>query len=572
MGPFEDKLLRESVDLVVPENRHVEHIHAVAPATPLLLYTNTSSLYLELLTDWLSYADDNGLSREAAFYHAARATPFRGDSPSSRPVAWFWGVYRGGQGLTDLTNAAHARPAQRLAFGGAGEALYVGYPDRFREVNVELAAPAGAGWSAALEYATAVDGTGRPTAWAALKPLADTTAGLKASGQVTFAPPAGWKSALVGGSARLFYVRFRTASGGQPPVAGSILGRDYVGARGKTEGVVPAFDSSADANGDGYLDDAEYARRAAGKDARFLYESRMPCESYGQMRFCTNPSPPEFRKWAVDYQARYSKSNPAAAGLFMDNSEGRPSVRAADVRERLDSFGPDYGAMLKAISTAIAPRWILANTAGGGAQAHPVIRQNPAYLEEFAIRPLYHNFEQFEDLAAEVARRAALTVPPPYAVLDSHPQRGDPAEPRTQLATLAYYYLLADPDSTFLMFYGGFEPSSPWQRHWTAAAAYDVGRPAGAWSRLVEGDDPSSPERKYRVYRRAYAKALVLYKPLSFKRGDWRTQASLGDETATRHDLGGTYRPLRADGALGEPVTSVTLRNGEGAILVKAGR
>jgi hypothetical protein len=289
------------------------------------------------------------------------------------------------------------------------------------------------------------------------------------------------------------------------------------------------------------------------------------------MRLATNPSSPEFRKWAVDYHVRFLARQPLAAGLFMDNSEGKPPVEARDVREPVADYANDYGTMLAAISKAVAPRWVLANTAGGFARADAVVRRNPAYLEEFAIRPLANNYLQFEDLAELVARRAALTSPPPYAVLDSHPQRGDPAEARTQLATLAYYYLLADPEATFLMFYGGHEPSTTWRRHWAAAAAYDVGPPAGRWSRCAEGQDPANPAMTYRVYRRAYERALVLYKPLSHKSGDWKTQAALGDETATEHDLGGTYRPLRADGSLGEPVTRVRLRNGEGAILVRGG-
>src|SRR5207237_8373627 len=70
MGAFEDRLLRESVDLVVADERYLEHIRMVAPKTPALVYTNTSSLYLNLVTDWLAYADRTGLSREAAFYHA----------------------------------------------------------------------------------------------------------------------------------------------------------------------------------------------------------------------------------------------------------------------------------------------------------------------------------------------------------------------------------------------------------------------------------------------------------------------------------------------------------------------
>jgi hypothetical protein len=569
MGAFEDDLLRQHVDLVVPETKYLAHIRAVTPQTPQLLYTNTSSLYSELLTDWLTFADAQGLSREAAFYHAERPTPFRGDSPSSRPVTYFWRVYRGAASLADVTHLTRPRGPSPLPFAGRGESLYLGHPDRFREINLDLASGAGASWSAVVEYPTAVDANGQPGAWAALKLLADTTAGLTRSGQLTFDPPADWKPAALGGYARLHYVRFRTTAGGTAPSARSVLGRDYVAANGKAEGTVPVFDTDADANGDGYLDDAEYARRAPGRDARFVHEGRMPCLNYGQMRLATNPSSTAFRRWAVDYHVRLLARQPLAGGLFMDNSEGRPAVAVANVREPVADFATDYGAMLGDIAKAIAPRWVLGNSAGGGGHADAVIRQAPAYFEEFALRPLAHTYLQFEEVAGIVAHRAALTSPPPYAVLDSLPRRGAPTDERTQLATLAYYYLLADPDATFLCFYGGFEPGTPWQRHWAPAAAYDVGRPTGRWSRLAEGTDPSNLAMKYRVYQRAYERALVLYKPLAFKDGDWKTQAAIGEETATAQDLGGTYRPLRADGSLGDPVTRVSLRNGEGAILIR---
>src|SRR5581483_7538822 len=156
------------------------------------------------------------------------------------------------------------------------------------EINLDLASTAGGGWAAVLEYPTALDDSGRPATWAALKPLADTTAGLTRSGRITFDPPGDWKAASLGGAPRLYYVRFRTTAGGTAPAARSLLGRDYVGAGGKTEGTVPVFDADADKDGDGYLSDAEYERRAPGKDARFVYETRMPCANYGQMRFATN--------------------------------------------------------------------------------------------------------------------------------------------------------------------------------------------------------------------------------------------------------------------------------------------
>jgi hypothetical protein len=101
--------------------------------------------------------------------------------------------------------------------------------------------------------------------------------------------------------------------------------------------------------------------------------------------------------------------------------------------------------------------------------------------------------------------------------------------------------------------------------------AHDVGKPRGKWSQRATGPDPSNPALSYRLYQREYDKALVLYKPLSHERGKVVT-ASLGDETATTHDLDDTYRPLRADGTRGEPISRISLRNGEGTILIKMSR
>jgi hypothetical protein len=161
-----------------------------------------------------------------------------------------------------------------------------------------------------------------------------------------------------------------------------------------------------------------------------------------------------------------------------------------------------------------------------------------------------------------VLRRESLASPPPYLVLDSLPNGGSPTDARTQLATLAEYYLLADPNNTFLDFYGGFAPSTSW------AVTYDVGQPAGGWSLAASGADPSNSALTYHLYQRAYTNALVLYKPLSYNRV---ANGTLTDASATSYTPGGSYRVLQADGSLGPVVTSISLRNGEGAILIKVG-
>jgi hypothetical protein len=568
LGSFEYQLLKNSVDLVIPSSAYLAQINAVAPNTPQLIYTNVSSLYQGSLLDWLIYARANGLDPEAAFYHVTRATAFSGNSPSSQPVNWFWGVYRGGgASWTDLTSQSRGTARGGVTFGSAGQSVAIGYLEPFNVINFQLASAAANGWSGVLEYPTAVDAGGNPTAWAPVPINTDGTGGLTKSGQVTFDPPAGWKPASINGSALLYYVRVRTTSGGTAPVAATVLGDDYVHANGGTSGVIPAFDAAADVNHDGYLNNAEYAVAVAhGYTARFLYQSRLFAPSYGQMRLATDPSNSAFRSWAVHYEAQYLAGQPLADGLFVDNSGGKAPAAAGAVAEPVASYATDYGTLLNAIGQRIAPHWLLANTAGGDGSADPVIQRIQGYYEEIAIRPLANSWQQFETLAATVAERARLKAPAPYAVLDSLPAGGSPTDPRTQLATLAYYYLLADPTSTFLDFYGGYAPATSWTQHWSQAVTYNVGQPLGSWSLLAAGADPANPALTYHVYQRAYSNVLVLYKPLSYGNG---TTGGLGDNTATTFALGGTYRALQADGTLGAAVTSITLRNGEGAILVK---
>jgi hypothetical protein len=562
------QLLQNSIDLVVPNAAYLSTIHTYAPNTPGLIYTNLSNIYSDALTSWLNYADAHGVSREEAFYHVTAPTPFSGGSASSQPVNWFWGVYRGGSSWTDVTSQAHGGGnGNPVAFAPAGGVLAVGYTDPFNEINVTLASPAGAGWSAVLEYPTAVDASGNPTAWGTLTTKSDTTAALTQSGQVTFDPPADWVTASINGSARLYYVRYRTTAAGTAPVATRILGADYVQANGTTSGVIPAFDYAADANHDGYLNDAEFAvALQAGDTARFAYQSRLFAPYYGQMRFATDPAGADFRAWAASYEVSYLQSNPLAAGLFVDNSGGKAPVGPGAVAEPVSSYTTDYTGLLTAVGQAIAPHWLLANTYGGSA-GDTVGATTQAAFDESALRPLASTYQSFENLAAAVAGQEAVTSPAPYLVLDSLPTGGSPTDPRTQLATLAEYYLLADPTTTFLDFFGGYAPSSSWSQHWSPAAAYDVGNPQGSWSLWASGADPSNTALTYHVYARTYDNALVLYKPLSYAQG---VGGTLSDASATVHQLGGSYQELQADGTLGPVVTSVTLRNGEGAILVKA--
>jgi hypothetical protein len=562
-------LLKSDVDLVISDPKNVAAIAAVAPKTPQLIYTNLSTLYGSLLTDWNAYADANSVSREAAFYHVTAATPYSGQSPSSQPVEWFWSAAVGsGTSWADVTDEARRTTPGGVTFGGTGQSVVVGYTELFREIDVALLSGAAGGWQAAVEYPTQVDAAGNPTAWGTLNLLTDTTAGLTRTGQLLFDPPADWKPASINGSARLYYVRFRTTSAGTAPVAASILSADYTGAGNGNAGVIPAFDYAADTNHDGYVSNAEYVHAAPGKAARFAYQGRALYGNYGEMRFATQPGSPAFTGWAVNYLTRLLAQYPQAAGLFLDNSNDVSPVNAGTVVESVSSYSADYAALVNAVAHAIAPDWLLANTVGGGTGADPLLSHATGYFEEFALRPLGGSYHQFEDLAALVAERATLQTPAPYAVLDSVPAGGSPTDARTQIATLAEYYLLADPSRTFLDPFGGDSPASPWSQHFFGALTYDVGRPVGGWYVFAHGADPTDVSKTYYVYARQYANALVFYRPLS-STANGSANGTLADATATTYAVGGTYRALQADGTLGAPITTVTLRNGEGAILIK---
>lgn len=575
MGTFEKTYLAHAVDLVIPNTSFLQTIETASPSTQQLVYSNLSNLYQGLLTNWLNYADRVGASRELAFYHVSKATAFTGGSPSSQPVKYLWGVYRGPAtsytGLTDLTSAARGGRTYGVVFGSEGNAVSIGYPDRFRELNYTLNRAAAAGWQGVYEYVAAVDADGFPTAWKPLTLSEDGTNSLTQSGRVTFDPPRDWVAAKVGGtSARLFYVRVRTEAGTSTtaPDAKYIFGRDYVGAAGRTQGVIPAFDYVADADGDGYLSDAEYAGRAAGKDARFVYESRLFYPYYGQMRFVTNPGSSAVRRWAADYHVSLLGQYPLADGLFLDNSNGRVPFVGTPVIEPTANFGKETANMVAAVWAAVAPRIVFTNTSGGIGDADPVAKASTGVFEEFVLRPTEATWSGVSDVANLVNRRLNADDPPPYVILDTHPGAFATTSERVRAGAMAYYYLLADPDRTMMMFFGGYAPSAPWSQTWIPSSTYDVGLPVGGMTTWASGQDPENAALEYKVFGREYSKALVLYKPRSYTLG--RGTGTLSDATATTHQLGGNYKVLNGDGTVGPIVTQVTLRNGEGAVLIKA--
>lgn len=571
MGAYELQLARDSLDLIVPNPRYLSSLESATADTPKVIYSNISNLYGDLLTDWFEYAAAQGVARESAFYHVTQATAFNGSSATAIPVREFWQVLRGaanGTGsLTDLRSAARGSGTTGVSFGGVGQALHLGWTDRFREINFTLQSQA-SGWGGRFEYVSEVNADGSPKTWKTLTLLSNGTNSFNSSGQVLFDPPTDWKAAKMQGTTQLlYYVRVVTTQG-TGPTARTIFGRDYVNANGGTAGTIPAFDSQADKNGDGYLNDTEYATRQSGMNARFVHESRLFYPYYGQMRFVTNPSEVAVRNWAANYHQRLLAGNPLADGVFLDNSNGKLPFAGTPVKESVANFTEDMASAVQAVTRALPGKWVVSNTAGSIAEGDPIARESTAVLEEFLLRPYDHNWANLIDIQDKVNRRLAADSPSPYVIIDTHPGTGDIRTERVRQGALAYYYLLGDPDKTFFMSFGGASPAAAWSTVFLKSATFNVGKPKGAMTTFATGTDPQNAQLTYKVFAREYDNALVLYKPRSYTLG--KGTGTADDATGTVHQLDGRYRQLYSDGSLGQVVTSIKLRNGEGVVLVKA--
>lgn len=624
-APYDDTMLQNNVDVVIPDTSFLSGIESVAPNTPQLIYTNVSNIYTYLLTNWLNYAEENGIDPEQAFYHVSVATPFSysdGDE-SVQPVDWFWGVYayQDGSWQPDLTAAAHSGTSNAVPFGNlstgsvVGDTMNVGYTDKFREIDINLS-QARSGGSYVLEYPSAVDSNGNPTTWSTLTTLSDTTNGLTTSGSIIFDPPSNWVPAVVDSSAsgttRLYYVRFRTtAAFSTIPAASTVLGANFTQAVDNTtthitSGTIPSFDYAADTDHDGYLNAQEYANRAPGMNAYFAYQGRL-FTAYGQMRFATNPSSSGFRDWALQYYPSFLNTQKYATGYFVDNSGDIPpgedstfnlasNLSNFDVVEPTETYTEDYASLLNEIGRSLAAnQWILPNTGvsqavigttNGQTYSDPVIQKVKANYEEGGLSAVSDDTSQFLSTYTRVYYQDTNDTPS-YLVMDSRSTDGPETDDQTQLTTLAAYYLLAptDPRQGALDFFGGEAPWTYWKapnsnptkyQHWSPAAAYNIGTPTSSLPQPSEipviATGTESDGSTYYVYQRAFTgqnnqPVLVLYKPISMLNGS--PSQLTGSASATTVTLPGSYYVLQADGTLSSTAqTTISLENGEGAILV----
>lgn len=589
LGSQNDYNVAKYIDVSVVDTSVVSTLLSIKPTgLHMMYYVNISNIYTDTMMDFLNYCYSNNIDPELGFFHAAQPFNYTIGGANTLPVIQPWSLFTGSgaNNFSSNLNFYSSRDSLPAVLPNqSGYYLYFGYPEKFRQISLTgIQTAANSGWSYTLEYPTYTN----PITWSGIPILTDGTNGLTKNGIIDFDVPSGWVPTsfninyyieAVTTNHSYYYVRFNVHSSGVSPYYTGICGRDYIGGGYGVGGTWPVFDSASDSGNKGYLNANEYATRAAGKDAYFKYESRLP--SYGAWRLQVNLSNQAIQNWTVLYNTGVFNTYSEYNGLFVDNCACTLNFAQSYSVENISNYASDTAATLNQLWQAVPPhssagqRWLLPNVGGAStASLQTVVQLCPAYYSEFGMRPPTDTWVLFEGWMASIPLTQSYCSPEPIGIYDTFSDNtiAGRQNQRNQYGAYVYYNMGAT-TGTFLNIWGGEDPEGPWQNKWcnalqgTASGAftYDIGLPSGTYSVLTTGQDPANTGLLYKIYQRQFTKAYLLYKPISYANN---TNGNSGDASATTITLSKNYQLLTYSGTLNTSSNQVTLRNGEGAILI----
>jgi len=306
---------------------------AIKPDTVLIAYDNITNNYAAIWRynnmHWQTWAEQRGVSYEHIALHYAVDSEVRlpypvGDTEFGHMafVYIFGTTYRA---IPIMTTDSYMNQVPNKV----GEFIAIGHPLRFDAVHFVLKTPASGGWDGVWEYCNAVDANGKPTSWAPLTIVEDTTVfngqKLAQSGYVRFIPPkerTEWKRSRIYSAdsnrdeiyspllwRRGFFVRFRITQPGTAPTFQSrrdIRHEDFA-KPGSASGqeIIPGWDTSWETN-PANNGDPEYNPNpptsgglGVAKSARFKWWSRAWYYRPENMRFLCNVFDPYYNEWFV---------------------------------------------------------------------------------------------------------------------------------------------------------------------------------------------------------------------------------------------------------------------------------
>ena len=299
---------------------------------------------------------------------------------------------------------------------------------------------------------------------------------------------------------------------------------------------------------------------------------RVQVKIWDSMRFAINPGDAGQRAYQIDRLQRVARNED---GVFLDEFGGGMSgvSKGTDEFATIALYMASETELIAKVHEAIKPGFLLINigeywtppdsalvVAGGGAHLE---RTNFPFTDRLPAR-----WTQIDNLLAMNVYTEFVTL---WTYTDWVTSKSFPSFQggmyssrleRGQIVQLASYYMAVPADPARLT----LDQQNMWNVRpdtvWMPAVEADVGHPREARHSIATGTDAAG--QKYRIYARDFDHAYVVIRPQT----DWRPQI-YADSTGVVVPLPAPMRPLHRDGTFGAPVSSVTLRNVEAAILFK---
>lgn len=300
---------------------------------------------------------------------------------------------------------------------------------------------------------------------------------------------------------------------------------------------------------------------------------RVAVKIWDSMRWALNPADEGQRAFQTERLRGLAQNE---TGVFLDEYGGPMS----GVSKKSDEFATPAAymsaetAMMAQIHDAIKPKFLLVNVAEYWTPTDSAIvaAAGGAHLE----RTNFPFNDAMEGRWRQIDKLLAMGVYTEFVTLWGYtdwvwaqktfptfsPGMYRSTVERGQIQQLANYYMVVPADPQRL----SFDQQNMWNVRpdtvWEAAVEADVGHPREARHVIATGVDAAG--QRYRIWARDFDHAYVIVRPSV----DWHKQ-TYADSTGIAVPLPSPMRPLHRDGTLGPPVSSVTLRDVEAAILFK---
>ncbi|MBN2709437.1 MAG: T9SS type A sorting domain-containing protein [Calditrichaceae bacterium] len=494
--------------------------------------------------------------------------------------------------------------------------IYIGYEEPFADINFEFSAIGEeVDWS--FEYYNG-------TEWTDIPAYDDNTSDFTVSGLLSFLPPNDWEITSVNESHEKYFVRIIFNSATTYPSVLRIYGDDWLnGAGDACRGWDPDDENIINSGNLVYNPNPP-----VGASAKFPYQARVPF--WWGNRFVANPADIQNIDGEDRYTwAMYCSQDIINAGdydgIMCDDAQAIPAIDPANtdfadktdgktweeynifkygfIREYIQEEEPEYlmGCNSYNEEMVFTGDWNVVefftvvhntgdmNNMGDDTYCSPWMISYDVYLPENNPNGVF-GLMMYYDYADSITNdNISAENPYPWDRSDRGP-----------IAALALHYI-GQNGNTFFNYHGqlgyvynetdevllkngsvihqGLE-SAPkcedvhrWSRFFPSMAV-DIGIPDSKgynggerdvqWKTAEEADMVRrGGNARGHIGRRDYTNAIVLYRG-----ANWDSNYEEYATYSNSFDLGGTYYPLKADGTVGDSISSIALRLGEGAILM----